>query len=151
MDDSVYLSLLLLFIAILSIGRIVSKRKKKSYTTEYIETQRISVSSSQSFCHNCGAELPSDVGFCPECGAAVNAGRSISVSERRRICPKCGGAMTIQTVVESKKVGCFTILLYILLTVTVLGILIVILLSLRKKTETVTYAVCQSCGYRERA
>lgn len=150
MDDSMYISLILIFLAILSICRIVSKRKKKSYTTEYIETQRISVSSSQSFCHNCGAELPSGVGYCPGCGAAVNVGRSISVSERRRICPKCGGAMTIQTVAESKKAGCFTVLLYILLTVTILGILIVIVLVLRKKTETVTYAVCQSCGYRER-
>lgn len=67
-----------------------------------------------------------------------------------RLCPKCGGSMMIQTVSESRKSGCGTILLYIILCLTILGILIVIPLALRKKTETVTYAVCQNCGYRER-
>lgn len=65
-------------------------------------------------------------------------------------CPRCGGQLTFQTFIESRKTGCFTIFLYILLCITILGILIVIPLVLRKKTETVTYAVCQSCGYRMR-
>ena len=68
----------------------------------------------------------------------------------QKICPSCGGSMTIQTVTEAKKTGCGTILLYILLAVTVLGLLIVIPLALRNKTETVTYSVCQNCGYRTR-
>ena len=42
-----------------------------------------------------------------------------------------------------------TVLLYILLFITILGWLILIPLLLRKKTETVTYAVCQSCGYQK--
>ena len=65
-------------------------------------------------------------------------------------CPKCGGTMQVQTVTESRKTGCFTVLLYLLLAVTILGLLIVIPLMLRKKTETVSYAVCQNCGYRKR-
>lgn len=65
-----------------------------------------------------------------------------------RRCKKCGGIMTIQTVSESKKTGCGTIVFYILLAVTILGILIVIPLLLRNKSKTTTYAVCQNCGYK---
>lgn len=72
------------------------------------------------------------------------------VNRGGRACPKCGSIMTIQTVSESRKAGCFTVLLYVLLALTIFGLLIVIPLMLRKKTETVTYAVCQSCGYRRR-
>lgn len=64
-------------------------------------------------------------------------------------CPKCGGTnITYQTVSEGRKTGCLTIFLYILLACTLLGLLIVIPILLRKKTETVTYAVCQDCGHR---
>ena len=66
-----------------------------------------------------------------------------------RICPRCGGVMTIQTVAEKKKAGCFTYFWYILLALTILGLFIVIPLMLRS-TVTVSYAVCQNCGYRER-
>ena len=69
---------------------------------------------------------------------------------RGRRCPRCGGTMNIQTVSESRKSGCGTILLYIILALTILGLLIVIPLMLRKKTETVTYAVCQQCGFKKR-
>ena len=62
-------------------------------------------------------------------------------------CPKCGGIMTTQVITESRHAGCFTILLYIILALTILGLFIVIPLMLRKKTETVTYSVCQNCGY----
>lgn len=63
-------------------------------------------------------------------------------------CPKCKSEnVQIQTVTESRKTGCFTILLYIILACTILGLLIVIPLLLRRKTETVTYAVCQNCGH----
>ena len=65
------------------------------------------------------------------------------------ICPKCKSEnVQIQTVTESRKAGCLTIILYILLACTILGLLIVIPLLLRRKTETVTYAVCQNCGHR---
>lgn len=66
-------------------------------------------------------------------------------------CPKCNSSnISFQTVTEQKKTGCLTILLYILLACTLFGLLIVIPLMLRKKTETVTYAVCQNCGHRWR-
>lgn len=66
-----------------------------------------------------------------------------------KICPKChSDNISYQTVSESKGTGCLMICLYILLALTVLGLLIVIPLWLRKKTKTVTYAVCQSCGHR---
>ncbi len=67
-----------------------------------------------------------------------------------RYCPRCGGIMTVQTISEARKSGCGTILLYIILALTIFGLLIVIPLMLRRKTETVTYAVCQNCGYKKR-
>lgn len=67
-----------------------------------------------------------------------------------RICPHCGGTMAIQTVSEARKSGCGTVLLYLILALTIFGLLIVIPLMLRKKTDTVTYAICQSCGYKQR-
>lgn len=70
---------------------------------------------------------------------------------KNRNCPKCGGDnITYQTVTESRKTGCCMILLYIFLAITILGWLILIPLLLRKKNETVTYAVCQDCGNRWR-
>ena len=64
-------------------------------------------------------------------------------------CPKCKSEnVQVQTISESRKSGCMTILLYIFLACTILGIFILIPLLLRRKTETVTYAVCQDCGHR---
>ncbi len=64
-------------------------------------------------------------------------------------CPKCKSEnVSISTVTENKKVGCETIILYILLAITILGWLVLIPILLRKKTETKTYAVCQNCGHR---
>lgn len=66
-----------------------------------------------------------------------------------KICPKCHcDNISYQTVSESKNGGCLMILFYILLAVTICGLLVLIPLLLRKKTKTVTYAVCQSCGHR---
>lgn len=65
------------------------------------------------------------------------------------VCKKCGCSdIRYQAVSESRNAGCLTICLYILLALTILGLFIVIPLMLRKKTNTVTYAVCQSCGHR---
>lgn len=65
-------------------------------------------------------------------------------------CPRCGGHMMVQTVAESRKTGCGTILLYIILAISILGWLILIPLLLRRKTESAVYSVCQTCGYRRR-
>lgn len=71
------------------------------------------------------------------------------MSKNVRTCSKCHGEnISYQTVTESRKTGCMTMLFYIILALTVLGLFIVIPLLLRRKTETVTYAVCQDCGYR---
>lgn len=67
------------------------------------------------------------------------------------VCKKCGCPdIQYQTVSESRGTGCLTVCLYILLAFTILGLFIVIPLMLRKKTKTVTYAVCQGCGNRWR-
>lgn len=80
----------------------------------------------------------------------VHTKASMSARSGRK-CPKCGGTMTFQVVAEHKKAGCGTILFYILLSITILGLLVVIPLLLRNKTNNKTYAVCQSCGYRQKA
>ncbi len=68
-----------------------------------------------------------------------------------RMCPKChNDNIQYQTVNEQKKTGCLMVLLYIILAISCIGWLILIPLLVRKKDQTVTYAVCQSCGYRWR-
>ena len=64
-------------------------------------------------------------------------------------CKKCGSEnVLVQPITESKKAGCFTILFYIILAVSIIGWLVLIPLFLRRKNQTVTYAVCQNCGFR---
>lgn len=108
------------------------------------------------FCQSCGSEMQGN--FCTKCGARNN---NVSAPVQTIIqqvpqqaqssitCHRCHSHnVSVQTVSESRKTGCFTILLYILLACTVFGLLIVIPLVLRRKTETNTYAVCQNCGHR---
>lgn len=127
------------------------------------------ISENAKFCECCGkpvlkeyapVQQKVEVHRCPKCGDAVsqyaqmcrNCGTNLSVSNPRtnkRNCPKCKSCnIEYQTVTESRGTGCFTVLLYILLACTILGLLIVIPLALRKKTETITYAVCQDCGHK---
>ena len=103
-------------------------------------------------------------GSCAKCGLSYEAGDVFYVESRFSAgsrdsnspvadsdgnrCPKCGGRMVFQTVAEKEPAGCGTIILYILLALTVLGLLIVIPLVLKQRTATKTYAVCQQCGYR---
>lgn len=64
-------------------------------------------------------------------------------------CPRCNSTdIAISTYQETKKAGCFTMLFYILLALTILGLLIVIPLMLRGKGNLVTMCVCRTCGYR---
>lgn len=67
-----------------------------------------------------------------------------------RLCPRCGGTMTVQSVTEANRAGCLTTLWYIFLFVSVIGWLVLIPLLLRSETKSATYAICQSCGYKER-
>lgn len=66
------------------------------------------------------------------------------------VCPKCGSNdIAISTFKESKSAGCLTVLFYIFLAITILGLLIVIPLLLRGKREKiVTLCVCKNCGYK---
>lgn len=108
------------------------------------------------FCRNCGAQIADNAVSCHVCGYSTGIYQQLQYQPQPRprnaySCPKCGSqAVQFQTVTESKKTGCFTILVYIILAVTIVGWVILIPLMLRKKTETVTYAVCQSCGLRRR-
>ena len=62
-------------------------------------------------------------------------------------CKKCGSDnISYQTVTESRKTGCLTILIYLILAISVLGWVVLIPLLLRRKNEAVTYDVCQNCG-----
>lgn len=107
------------------------------------------------YCKHCGKEIEDDAKFCAGCGERTSNAPVVNVTVEKsenksgRKCPKCGNHnIQYQTVTESKGTGCLTILLYVILALTVFGLLIVIPLMLRKKTETVTYAVCQNCGHK---
>lgn len=67
-------------------------------------------------------------------------------------CPRCGSSnVSVQAVAESKRRGCLTILLYILLICCIgIGWVILFFLIRGQKTKTVNYAVCQDCGHRWR-
>lgn len=120
------------------------------------------------YCHKCGSKVYAGMKFCNKCGTDIrdlfhehanetntdhsNDEQPHTTPERFEgkylSCQRCGGPVVVQTVSESRDDGCMMMLLYILLAVTILGLLIVIPLALRKKTELHTYATCQRCGYR---
>lgn len=68
-------------------------------------------------------------------------------------CPNCGSNnMQVQAVSEMKKRGCFTILLIIILIcIPVVGWIGLFFLLRGRKSKTVTYAICQNCGYKVEA
>ena len=110
------------------------------------------------YCTNCGKQIDDKAVICVHCGVPTNNKTNIVNSPSATQspigvkCPKCGQHLVqFQTVTESKKAGCFTVILYIILACTIFGLFIVIPLMLRKKTRTVTYAVCQNCGHKWKA
>ena len=79
---------------------------------------------------------------------APDANASSTTPARRRACDRCRGTnISYQVVSEEIPTGIGATILYVFLSVTILGLLIVIPLMLRKRTRTVTYAVCQDCGH----
>ena len=105
------------------------------------------------FCVFCGNKLAENANFCSSCGKPVGAHNvqvvNAQVNRPVRICPRCNTSnIQYQTVTESKKTGCLTVIGYFFLAITILGLFILIPLLLRKKTVTITYAVCQNCGNR---
>lgn len=111
------------------------------------------------YCSNCGTEIQSGSKYCTECGTPVSVPDTpIEPMMPQRyapppvqaqwICPRCNGPMIAQTVAEQDSAGCFTIFLYILLALTVLGLLVLVPILLSKRTVNRTYAVCTKCGHR---
>lgn len=119
------------------------------------------------FCPNCGTKI--NARFCPNCGTDTKSNETnitdtsetiinnfysvpndqITINKPKRICPKCHDEhISYQTVTEQKKTGCLMVLVYIFLAISCIGWLVLIPLLARKKDQTVTYAICQSCGYR---
>lgn len=72
----------------------------------------------------------------------------------QNVCPRCGSdRITYQTVAEHQPIGCWTIggciLLFIVPVIgPILGIVFLIYFLTRKRSATITYAVCQDCGFR---
>ena len=127
--------------------------KEKQKPQPWKDTQEIRVEDPQcgaKFCPECGTEIRENIKFCPECGNPIASPVRIVYQNNGRTCPKCYGQMQVQTISVPRKSGCGTVLLYILLALTIFGLLIVIPLMLRNKSETATYAVCQKCGYKEK-
>jgi predicted RNA-binding Zn-ribbon protein involved in translation (DUF1610 family) len=118
------------------------------------------------FCCACGAKFEGNGSFCAHCGTrrpSVGAEYSaLQCSAQQQIlqpeqaqcvhtCPRCGShRLQYQTLSEENAAGCFTIFMYILLAITILGLLILIPLAMRKSSDTVTYEICQDCGHRRR-
>lgn len=67
-------------------------------------------------------------------------------------CQRCGSNnVQVQAVSEVKSRCCLTVFLYlVLLCIPVLGWIALFLLIKGRKSKTVSYAVCQNCGYRWR-
>lgn len=67
-------------------------------------------------------------------------------------CPKCNSEnVSVQAVAEQKKRGCLMSCVWIALTVCTFGLIILIPLLTKKGSKTVSYAICQDCGYRWKA
>ena len=67
-------------------------------------------------------------------------------------CFRCGTTMEMSTVSETKRRGCFTMLIYLfLLIVPIIGwIALFSILKGSSKIKGVTYAVCPRCGHRKK-
>ena len=53
-------------------------------------------------------------------------------------------------IAEQKKRGLIKTFIWIMLALCTFGLIIIIPLLRGKKTKTVSYAVCQSCGYKKK-
>lgn len=124
-------------------------------------------------CQDCGCELPftkqrpvqittnshygnqadahpprrRELDYTPESQEQTYAPQQI-YNDAYAVCPRCGGKMLPQTVAEMKRRGFFTIIFWLILCVMSLGIIPLIFLIKGRKSKTITYMVCQRCGYR---
>lgn len=142
------------------------ERRLRGYASQPRQQTKEMQGKQKCYCRYCGAKIETDSVFCAKCGARTSDDKQIGIAvqvpaviqknnqtyqQRAEVkCQRCGGEVSFQTVTESNEGGCFTVIWYVILTLTIFGLLIVIPLMLRKKTKTVTYAVCQKCGHRTR-
>lgn len=105
-----------------------------------------------------GDPIMDNVGYCDTCMIRYNNDQFVypvsgnpQIVPPSRICKRCGSSnIAYQTITEKESAGCGMIFLYIILALTILGILVLIPILLSNNTKTVTYATCQSCGLRWR-
>lgn len=139
-------------VAVLALALIEASKIQKAINARSCSVQPVAVNvQSGLYCHNCGVQLSPGSKFCSSCGQKISdapaAVETAATNTSIQRCPRCSSHnIAFHTVTESRKAGFGTILLYVILALTIFGLLIVIPLMLRKKTETVTYAVCQNCG-----
>lgn len=104
------------------------------------------------YCSYCGCELKENANFCEKCGKQVVGVNIISdkpTNPNQLVCPYCGSSnIQVQMVSENVNPGCFTILLYIFLAITLIGIPIMIIFLLLKGKKSIVrkFYVCQTCG-----
>jgi hypothetical protein len=81
--------------------------------------------------------------------AAVNP---LNPGGHELICKRCGSSNVFVTpVAEQRPRGCLLTLLYIiLLCIPIVGWIALFFLIRGRRSKTVTYAVCQSCGERKK-
>lgn len=106
------------------------------------------------FCKECGKQISDKATTCPNCGCPTKEIEIIEKDTKQSLieCPNCGSSnISVQAVNEKQNTGCFTILIYFILFITVLGWFILIPILLRNKSKTATYSVCQNCGHRWKA
>lgn len=110
------------------------------------------------YCKKCGKELGANAKFCGGCGAvmdrpATNQGSTPGMNQTGGlVCKKCGfKSITISAVSEMPKRGCLsTLLIIILFFIPIIGWIALFMILRGRKSETVTYAVCQNCGAKYR-
>lgn len=125
----------------------------------------------QMFCKHCGARIKEGIQFCPMCGqdTGIPASKMMSKARARqkankKICQRCGSEnLKIETVVESRSAGCFSLIFSLIflgiltLFIPVIGaiavpiiIVLILVFIFKKRSVTITYATCQNCGFRQR-
>lgn len=67
-------------------------------------------------------------------------------------CKKCGSNnVNVQAVNEVKRRGCLTVIIYIiLLFIPIIGWIALAMLLRGRKSKTVSWMICQDCGYRQK-
>lgn len=146
---------------------------------KWMQCQKCGAYSSTKFCPECGSlmaadhpsshtrcpkcQIATDGDFCGRCGINIHtgvpntqrpnpvaAGLPSAGAGPRMVCPRCGGDdISISSFSQEVGAGCFTILLYIVLAVTIVGWIILIPILMRKKKSIIQSAcVCRRCGHQ---